>query len=165
MARVPRCAEIFAKSIVDGTPKGWDAIEAEELNGQKLQGTGTAKDVMTCLVSMGQADEFPLMVRPPLAIPFNCGPARCFGRLSPTRCRGSTEHDGVWLVLLSPSIQATIYRIAFEGGAPEDLVKINQAKPKAPPFVTVYSFTETKFTTRTAYEAWVKAGALNADLP
>merc|ERR1712157_586392 len=44
-----KCAEIFAKNVKNGTKKEWDTIEAEELNGQKLQGTGTAKDVMTCL--------------------------------------------------------------------------------------------------------------------
>ena len=35
-------------------------IEAEELNGQKLQGTGTAKDVMTCINQLGKKAEFPL---------------------------------------------------------------------------------------------------------
>jgi len=53
-----KCAEIFAKNIVEGTPKAWDVIEAEELNGQKLQGTGTSKDVMTCL--KGKESEYPL---------------------------------------------------------------------------------------------------------
>ena len=33
-----KCADIFAKNIAAGTPKAWDVIEAEELNGQKLQG-------------------------------------------------------------------------------------------------------------------------------
>jgi glycerol-3-phosphate dehydrogenase (NAD+) len=55
-----KCAEIFAKTKVAGTPKGWDTIEAEELNGQKLQGTGTAKDVMTCLEKQGKVGEFKL---------------------------------------------------------------------------------------------------------
>merc|ERR1719258_785862 len=41
-----KCADIFAKCQKEGTPKEWDTIETEELNGQKLQGTGTAKDVM-----------------------------------------------------------------------------------------------------------------------
>ena len=35
-------------------------IEAEELNGQKLQGTGTAKDVMTCIQKGGLEKDFPL---------------------------------------------------------------------------------------------------------
>jgi len=55
-----KCAEIFAKSIVDGTPKAWDVIETEELNGQKLQGTGTAKDVMACIKEAKKEAEFPL---------------------------------------------------------------------------------------------------------
>jgi glycerol-3-phosphate dehydrogenase (NAD+) len=55
-----KCADIFAKNVVAGTKKDWDVIEAEELNGQKLQGTGTAKDVMTCINSLGKKAEFPL---------------------------------------------------------------------------------------------------------
>ena len=55
-----KCAEIFAKNIVAGTRKTWDVIEAEELNGQKLQGTGTAKDVMSCINGVGKKSEFPL---------------------------------------------------------------------------------------------------------
>ena len=45
----------FAKGDGD-----WDKIEAELLNGQKLQGTGTAKDVMTCIRKVGAEREFPL---------------------------------------------------------------------------------------------------------
>jgi len=55
-----KCADIFAKNVVAGTKKEWDVIEAEELNGQKLQGTGTAKDVMTCINGVGKKSEFPL---------------------------------------------------------------------------------------------------------
>ena len=55
-----KCAEIFVKTKLEGTAKDWDTIEAEELNGQKLQGTGTAKDVMTCLEKSGKIAEFPL---------------------------------------------------------------------------------------------------------
>ena len=55
-----KCADIFAKCICDGAKKEWDVIEAEELNGQKLQGTGTAKDVMTCLNAKECAKDFPL---------------------------------------------------------------------------------------------------------
>ena len=55
-----KCAEIFAKNKASGTPKDWDTIEAEELNGQKLQGTGTAKDVMTCLKAKEVVGQFPL---------------------------------------------------------------------------------------------------------
>merc|ERR1711935_939600 len=56
-----KCADIFAKNIAAGTPKAWDVIEAEELNGQKLQGTGTAQDVMTCIKAAGKEADFPLM--------------------------------------------------------------------------------------------------------
>ena len=48
-----KCADIFAKNVAAGKKKSWDAIEAEELNGQKLQGTGTCKDVMTCACLLG----------------------------------------------------------------------------------------------------------------
>ena len=48
-----KCADIFAKNVAAGKKKSWDAIEAEELNGQKLQGTGTCKDVMTCASCAG----------------------------------------------------------------------------------------------------------------
>jgi len=55
-----KCADIFAKNIAAGTPKAWDVIEAEELNGQKLQGTGTAQDVMKAIKAKGVVDDFPL---------------------------------------------------------------------------------------------------------
>jgi len=57
-----KCADIYAKNVAAGTKKEWDVIEAEELNGQKLQGTGTAKDVMTCIKKAGAEKEFPLFV-------------------------------------------------------------------------------------------------------
>ena len=41
-----KCAEAFVTKASGST---WDEIEAALLNGQKLQGTITAKDVMTCL--------------------------------------------------------------------------------------------------------------------
>ena len=34
--------------------------ETDLLNGQKLQGTGTAKDVMTCIKKLGCEKDFPL---------------------------------------------------------------------------------------------------------
>jgi len=55
-----KCAEIFAKNICDGTKKEWEVIETEELNGQKLQGTGTAKDVMACIKDKKAEADFPL---------------------------------------------------------------------------------------------------------
>ena len=58
-----KCAEVFAKCITDGAKKAWDVIEAEELNGQKLQGTGTAKDVMTCIKDAKKEAEFPLFCK------------------------------------------------------------------------------------------------------
>jgi len=50
-----KCAEAFARK--EGS---WDEIEASKLNGQKLQGTITAKDVMVVLKAKGVADQFPL---------------------------------------------------------------------------------------------------------
>jgi len=58
-----KCADIFAKNVVAGTKKDWATIEAEELNGQKLQGTGTSEDVMKALDAKGVAAEFPLMTQ------------------------------------------------------------------------------------------------------
>jgi len=58
-----KCADIFAKMQKEGTPKTWDVIETEELNGQKLQGTGTSKDVMTCIKAAGKEKDFPLMTQ------------------------------------------------------------------------------------------------------
>jgi len=76
-----KCADIFAKNVAAGTKKDWDTIETEELNGQKLQGTGTAKDVMTCLKDAKKEAEFPLFCQ--------------------------------------------IYKVAFEGSPPADILKIN----------------------------------------
>jgi len=50
-----RCAVEFVK-----TGKSFDVLEAEMLNGQKLQGTITAKDVHTVLTADGNASKFPL---------------------------------------------------------------------------------------------------------
>jgi len=58
-----KCAEIFARSVREGANKSWEEIEAAELNGQKLQGTGTAKDCMTCIEGAGKKAEFPLFVK------------------------------------------------------------------------------------------------------
>merc|ERR1712157_204350 len=55
-----KCADIFAKNVIEKTPKDWSVIEAEELNGQKLQGTGTCKDVMMALKAKACEKEFPL---------------------------------------------------------------------------------------------------------
>jgi len=55
-----KCAEAFAKH---GKSKSLDEIEAELLGGQKLQGTLTAKDVMTVLKEKKMEAEFPLFSR------------------------------------------------------------------------------------------------------
>ncbi|KAJ1621416.1 glycerol3phosphate dehydrogenase putative [Pavlovales sp. CCMP2436] len=55
-----KCAEIFAKHK---GAKSWDEIEVEQLDGQKLQGTITAKDVMTCLKTEGVEAMFPLFCK------------------------------------------------------------------------------------------------------
>jgi len=52
------CAEAFAKG--EGS---WDDIEKAKLNGQKLQGTITAKDVMTVLKHKKLEADFPLFTR------------------------------------------------------------------------------------------------------
>jgi len=53
-----KCAEAFAKGEGD-----WDELEKAMLNGQKLQGTITSKDVMVVLKSKNLAAEFPLFTR------------------------------------------------------------------------------------------------------
>mmetsp|Transcript_54523 Transcript_54523/g.90402 ORF Transcript_54523/g.90402 Transcript_54523/m.90402 type:complete len:370 (+) Transcript_54523:30-1139(+) len=53
-----KCAEAFAKG--EGS---WDEIEKKLLNGQKLQGTITAKDVMVVLKKKGLIKEFPLFTK------------------------------------------------------------------------------------------------------
>jgi len=57
-----KCADIFAKNVEAGTKKAWDVIEAEELNGQKLQGTGTCVDVVKAIKAKGKEAEFPLFM-------------------------------------------------------------------------------------------------------
>ena len=58
-----KCAEIFAKNIKAGTKKDWATIETEELNGQKLQGTGTCEDVMTAIKAKNAEKKFPLFCK------------------------------------------------------------------------------------------------------
>jgi len=55
-----KCADIYAKNVVAGTKKEWSVIETEELNGQKLQGTGTCEDVMKAIKGKNAVDKFPL---------------------------------------------------------------------------------------------------------
>jgi len=53
-----KCAEAFAKK--EGS---WEELEKAMLNGQKLQGTITSKDVMVVLKSKSLAAEFPLFTK------------------------------------------------------------------------------------------------------
>lgn len=52
-----KCAEIFAKNM---GKESWEKIEKEVLNGQKLQGTLTAKEVHEVLKRTNSMNEFPL---------------------------------------------------------------------------------------------------------
>ncbi|KAK8800228.1 hypothetical protein WA171_004863 [Blastocystis sp. BT1] len=52
-----KCATLFAK-----TGKSWEELEREVLNGQKLQGTTTCKEVYNMLINSQLDSEFPLMV-------------------------------------------------------------------------------------------------------
>ena len=51
-----RCAEEFVK-----TGKSWHELEKTLLKGQKLQGTGTVRDVYAFLTGQGKREEFPLI--------------------------------------------------------------------------------------------------------
>ena len=53
-----KCAEAFAKG--EGT---WEELETSMLNGQKLQGTITSKDVAVVLKAKKMEKEFPLFTR------------------------------------------------------------------------------------------------------
>ncbi|UZJ52456.1 hypothetical protein CBS101457_001776 [Exobasidium rhododendri] len=50
-----KCAEAFVK-----TGKSFDELEKELLNGQKLQGSETAKEVHSFLLARGKVDDYPL---------------------------------------------------------------------------------------------------------
>jgi glycerol-3-phosphate dehydrogenase (NAD+) len=50
-----KCAEAFVK-----TGKSFDQLEKELLNGQKLQGSETAKEVHNFLQARGKVDDYPL---------------------------------------------------------------------------------------------------------
>jgi len=67
-----KCAEAFAKEYIAKSDRGhkfemhecekrWKSIEEKLLNGQKLQGTLTTKEVHTVLMGRGVLDGFPLI--------------------------------------------------------------------------------------------------------
>jgi len=58
-----KCADLFVQHVLKGDPKTWASIEAEQLNGQKLQGTGTCEDVMKALKARKVEKQFPLFVQ------------------------------------------------------------------------------------------------------
>ncbi|GFH59951.1 hypothetical protein CTEN210_16427 [Chaetoceros tenuissimus] len=77
-----KCAEAFTRRRVAANKSQWDAeecedlwqnIEAELLNGQKLQGTLACKEVYMVLESRGLLDHFPL-IRQIYEISFQCSP-------------------------------------------------------------------------------------------
>ncbi|GMI03961.1 hypothetical protein TrRE_jg11597 [Triparma retinervis] len=55
-----KCGEAFAKHTIDGKPKSWDAIESELLNGQRLRGVKTSKQVFDLLQSQDLGSKYPL---------------------------------------------------------------------------------------------------------
>ncbi|KAL1564255.1 glycerol-3-phosphate dehydrogenase (NAD(+)) [Salvia divinorum] len=75
-----RCAEAFAKN---GGKRSFDELEAEMLQGQKLQGVSTAKEVHEVLSHRGWLEHFPL---------FSSVHEICCGRLPPTAIVVYNEH-------------------------------------------------------------------------
>lgn len=59
------CAEEFAKRMSTDTSQDclelWNGIERDLLNGQKLQGTHTTKDVFAAIEAQGRLHDFPLL--------------------------------------------------------------------------------------------------------
>jgi glycerol-3-phosphate dehydrogenase (NAD+) len=56
-----KCAEAFAESRVRGEPRSWEDIETAMLNGQKIQGTLTAEEIMPLIKHHKLEKELPLM--------------------------------------------------------------------------------------------------------
>jgi glycerol-3-phosphate dehydrogenase (NAD+) len=57
-----KCAEAFAESRVGaGPPRSWEEIETSMLNGQKIQGTLTAQEIMPLISHHRLESELPLM--------------------------------------------------------------------------------------------------------
>ncbi|KAI3670099.1 hypothetical protein L6452_41727 [Arctium lappa] len=75
-----KCAEAFAKN---GGKRSFDELEAEMLQGQKLQGVSTAKEVYEVLKHKGWLEMFPL---------FTTVHEICTGRLPPSAIVEYSEH-------------------------------------------------------------------------
>ncbi|KAJ9562467.1 hypothetical protein OSB04_007627 [Centaurea solstitialis] len=75
-----KCAEAFAKN---GGKRSFDELEAEMLQGQKLQGVSTAKEVFEVLKYKGWLEMFPL---------FTTVHEICVGRLPPSAIVEYSEH-------------------------------------------------------------------------
>jgi len=56
-----KCAEAFAESRISGQPRTWEEIETTMLNGQKIQGTLTAEEIMPLIQHHRLESELPLM--------------------------------------------------------------------------------------------------------
>ena len=91
-----KCADIYAKNIAAGTPKTWDVIEAEELNGQKLQAAGRDREKMAQLMEehweqiyelANKVEERIIRTTPPSAFP-----EPIVERLA----RADTDYDDDW---------------------------------------------------------------------
>ncbi|WMV15218.1 hypothetical protein MTR67_008603 [Solanum verrucosum] len=76
-----RCADAFARN---GGKRSFDELEAEMLQGQKLQGVSTAKEVYEVLSHRGWLELFPL---------FSTVHEICSGRLAPSAIVEYTEHS------------------------------------------------------------------------
>ncbi|XP_025885063.1 glycerol-3-phosphate dehydrogenase [NAD(+)] isoform X2 [Solanum lycopersicum] len=76
-----RCADAFARN---GGKRSFDELEAEMLQGQKLQGVSTAKEVYEVLSHRGWFELFPL---------FATVHQICSGRLAPSAIVEYTEHS------------------------------------------------------------------------
>ncbi|OIT20544.1 PREDICTED: glycerol-3-phosphate dehydrogenase [NAD(+)] [Nicotiana attenuata] len=76
-----KCADAFARN---GGKRSFDELEAEMLQGQKLQGVSTAKEVYEVLSHRGLLQLFPL---------FSTVHEICSGRLAPSAIVEYTEHS------------------------------------------------------------------------
>jgi glycerol-3-phosphate dehydrogenase (NAD+) len=56
-----KCAEAFAESRVSGQPRSWEEIETAMLNGQKIQGTLTAQEIMPLIKNNKLESKLPLL--------------------------------------------------------------------------------------------------------